>query len=379
MLLRFLAHADRNEHAANILSLLTPGPLAQDARVLGIKVSTLGMNPGRLFPLSPMALRSSMTTERHHLVHGWMYHGNLAASIASAASRKKTPVIWSIHHSLHDLSNEKPMTARLIKILARISRSAEAISYCSNVAARQHELLGFCSERSVVIPNGVDCKEFAPDANAKLALARLIGAPDNRLLIGNFARFHPMKDQVRLVDAIADLTLRGHDVQALFVGAGHDNGVLRRRSRELNIEDRVTILPERKDIARIAPGLDLFVMTSSWGESFSLAAAEAMACGVPAVVTDVGDCAWVVGDGSFVARPGDTLSISAAIERLLALTPDERRAVGMRARARIEANFGIADYVNKHHALYAQALEKRASNAKSSAAASISTRLAGEF
>lgn len=364
MLMRFLAHQDPVRFKPSVVSLMKPGPIARLIEKKGIAVASMGMEPGKLLPAKLSGLRAAIKSADPDLYHGWMYHGNFVASLAAIASRKPAPVIWSIHHSLHDIENEKPLTAKVIRTLARMSRHTFAISYCSRIAADHHERYGFDARRRVVIPNGVDTREFAPNEAARGKLRQLLGVPDGRLIVGNFARFHPMKDQARLVESVAMLVKRGLDVQALFVGDGHDNAILSRRAAELGIADRVSILQVRDDIRDIAPGLDAFAMTSSWGESFSLAAAEAMACGVPAIVTDIGDCAWVVGDAGLVARPNDTESIAEALHRLLSLPYAERREIGALARARIGEHFSMHEYVRLHAELYAHALEAAPKAAK---------------
>ncbi len=364
MLMRFLAHQDRRQFNSSVVSLMKPGPIAERIELGGITVASIGMEPGKLLPAKLGRLRTAIRSAKPDLYHGWMYHGNLVASLASMVSPKRAPAIWSIHHSLHDIDNEKPMTAKVIRTLARLSRHTFAISYCSRVAADHHERYGFDARRRVVIPNGVDTDEFSPNENARARLHALINVPKARMIVGNFARFHPMKDQVRLVESVALLVARGLDLQALFVGDGHENKVLVQRASALGIADRVSILGMRNDIKDIVPGLDAFAMTSSWGESFSLAAAEAMACGVPAVVTDIGDCAWVVGDADLVARPNETLSIAAALQRLLTLPSEERREIGQRARARIQEHFSMREYVRRHADLYAHALDRPSADAQ---------------
>lgn len=359
MLMRFLAHQDAGRFKPSVVSLMKPGPIAALIETKGVAVDSMGMEPGRLMPVKLSRLRTAIKSADPDLYHGWMYHGNLVASLAAIASRKPAPVIWSIHHSLHDIDNEKPLTAKVIRTLAPMSRHTFAITYCSRIAADHHERYGFDARRRIVIPNGVDTNDFKPNEAARGRLRNLLGVPEGRLVVGNFARFHPMKDQARLVESVALLVRRGLDLQALFVGDGHDNAVLAERARELGIADRVSILPLRNDIRDIAPGLDAFAMTSCWGESFSLAAAEAMACGVPAIVTDIGDCAWVVGDASLVARPNDTESIAEALHRLLLLSYTERREIGARARTRIGEHFSMHEYVRLHAELYAHALEAR--------------------
>lgn len=357
MLMRFLAHQVPGRFTPSVVSLMKPGPVANRIEAQKIAVSSMDMEPGKLLPAKLGRLRTAIKAAQADLYHGWMYHGNLVASLAALTSGKPSPVIWSIHHSLHDIENEKPLTANVIRTLARMSRHTFAISYCSRIAADHHERYGFDHRRRVVIPNGVDTDEFKPSEEARAKLRALIGVPADRLIVGNFARFHPMKDQQRLVDSVALLLNRGLDVQALFVGDGHDNAVLAQRANELGVAERVTILEVRDDIRDIAPGLDAFAMTSSWGESFSLAAAEAMACAVPAIVTDIGDCAWVVGDASLVARPNDTESITKALHRLLSISHAERRKIGERARARIREHFSMKEYVRRHAELYANAIE----------------------
>ncbi len=166
MLMRVLAHQDAARFKPSVVSLMEPGPIAAHIERRGIPVTSMAMAPGKLYPANLNGLRSAIKAAAPQIYHGWMYHGNLVASLASMAGGKPAPVIWSIHHSLHDIENEKPLTATVIKTLARMSRHAFAISYCSRIAADHHERYGFDTRRRVVIPNGVDCDEFSPSAAA---------------------------------------------------------------------------------------------------------------------------------------------------------------------------------------------------------------------
>jgi glycosyltransferase involved in cell wall biosynthesis len=85
--------------------------------------------------------------------------------------------------------------------------------------------------------------------------------------------------------------------------------------------------------------LDICISSSAYGEGVSNAIGEAMACGVPCVVTNVGDSAWVVGDTGEVVPPKDPVALNNAITRLLDHNPHapgqirrhilERLSVGM--------------------------------------------------
>jgi glycosyltransferase involved in cell wall biosynthesis len=90
-------------------------------------------------------------------------------------------------------------------------------------------------------------------------------------------------------------------------------------------------------------GLDIVCSSSSEGEGFSNAVAEAMACGRLCVVTDVGDSALVVGDTGFVVPPKDPGALAAALIKALDLPPQ----AGERARERVANEFSVDAMVER--------------------------------
>ena len=343
----------------SVLSLMTPGPVGDRIAAMGVDIRTLAMREARPRLGALAGLRRACSSTDPVLLHGWMYHGNLAASIAAMVHRRQ-PVIWSVHHSLDDIDTEKPMTRWLIRLSARLSARTAAISYCSRVSADQHERLGFDVSKRRVIPNGIDCSEFRPDARAGALLRRELGIPAKRLLVGNVARAHPMKDHGGFVRMIGHLLARGFDVQGVIVGAGHEAGVARGVAAELGISERITTAGPRDDMPAVVAGFDLYALSSAWGEAFPLSVAEAMACGVPAIVTDVGDCGWLVGAGELVTPPRTPAAQAEAAARLLALSATARRQVGAHARRRIVEKFSLENYVRLHLDIYDEALAAHA-------------------
>ncbi|WP_200950995.1 glycosyltransferase [Mesorhizobium sp. Root695] len=355
MLARFLGQVDQNRFSSSVLSLLSPGPLAAQVEYTKSGLASLDMTE-RPRPRDVFRLTRSISRAAPDLLHGWMYHGNVAATLGSVLGLNFSPVIWSIHHTVRDLADEKPLTRHLIRLSARLSGRASAISYCSRVAADDHERLGFDPRRRVVIPNGTDCDQFSPSADAGAKLRHLFGLPAGRLIIGHVARFHPMKDQISLVRAISRVLAQGYDVQGVFIGEGHVDGPVRVAARELGIDDRITTPGIRSDVADLMPGFDIYALCSAWGEAFSLAVGEAMACGVPAVVTAVGDSGWLVGNSGVVVPPRDSEALAAGLIRLVGLEPAGRRALGQQARRRVMEKFSLSLYVDRHLELYGTAL-----------------------
>jgi glycosyltransferase involved in cell wall biosynthesis len=124
-------------------------------------------------------------------------------------------------------------------------------------------------------------------------------------------------------------------------------------AHELGIGNRVIWAGEEERMEHAYAGFDI-LCSSSIGEGFSNSIAEAMACGIPCVVTDVGDSAEIVGDAGAVVPAGDPDRLADALAALHALTPAERAELGVRARARIVTNYQLATMVARTSVLYRQ-------------------------
>jgi glycosyltransferase involved in cell wall biosynthesis len=98
--------------------------------------------------------------------------------------------------------------------------------------------------------------------------------------------------------------------------------------------------------------LDVCVSASAFGEGFPTVIGEAMACGVPCVVTDVGDSALVVGKTGLVIQPGKAEELSGALKAALAWPPAERTSRSQAARARIQQQFDINRIVAQLESMY---------------------------
>jgi glycosyltransferase involved in cell wall biosynthesis len=354
MLLRLLTACDSERFKASVLSLLPPGELAHRIEALSVQIDTISMarslpKPAHLRELWRFSGRAATS-----LVQGWMYHGNLAGTLVWWRQRRRPRLIWNIRHSLDTLSQESSLTRRVIGSLARFSRYPDAIIYCSRVSQHQHEDLGFRSGRSVLIPNGFDSAVFRPDAAARSRLCALTRTPEHRPLLGTVARVDPQKDHANLIRAAALVRRQGTDAQLVLIGRGADeaNVALNAIIRDSGLVDRVSMLGVRHDVPELLPGLDLLVSPSAWGEAFPNVVGEAMASGVPCVVTDVGDSGWLVADTGEVVPPRSPSALAASLCRLLSLPRDARQQLGEKARARIVEHFALDTAIRHYEDLY---------------------------
>jgi len=372
MLLKLLSAAsERMEHV--VVSLGDEGTIGPRIAALGIPVHCLGLqrnapNPFRALSILPLARRIDP-----QLIQGWMYHGNLMASMAGSSLRSSAPpgsaspegelsksaagkprVLWNIRQTIYDLRRERWLTAKFIRLGARLSAGPAAIIYNSQTSAGQHEELGYRAEKRVIIPNGFDCQVLSPDDAARKAMRAELGVTDDAVLIGLVARYHPMKDHAGFLQA-AGVVARSH-LQARFVLAGTDVSSkqpdLAEAIRENGLQDRIILLGERADIPRLNNSFDIACSASAWGEGFSNSIGEAMACGTPCAVTDVGDSAYIVGDTGLVAPPRETQAFANAIVGLIEMGRTGRQQLGAKARKRIETEFSLPAIVQRYEELY---------------------------
>ena len=362
MLLRLLEETSRAKFEPVVLGLMHPdesrvGTVAPQLAALGLKVATLDMPRGSPSLPTVWRLYRTVRAAAPDLVHGWMYHGNLAATIGSQSLPYRPAVIWNVRHSVHDLALEKRLTRWIIRLSARLSRLPRAIIYNSRISAAQHQALGFQAKRTVVIPNGFDTARFRPRPDGKARLCQELGIDPARTVIGMIARNHPMKDPGNLVRAVALLQARaGAAGHLVIAGDGLDatHPELGALVRELGLGSRVTLLGERNDIPALVAGFDIAVLPSAWGEGFPNMLGEAMASGVPCVATDVGDCAWVLGPHGIIVPPRQSEALADALARLIALGADARRQLGLAARARIIQHFSIQEIARQYETLHLQ-------------------------
>lgn len=338
---------------AGVVSLASPGPVSQEIAALGIPHWHLDLEGVWRLPLAAWRLAMIVRRFRPDVVQGWMYHGNLAA-LWTALAVGRVPVVWGVRQSLYDLQREKLFTRQVIRLCAWLSSRAAAIVYNAYLPRQQHESFGFAAERGTVIGNGFDGTHWRPDDAAYLSVRSELGLTPDTPLIGLIARYHPMKGHETFIQAAACLAGSRPDVHFLLAGRGVE------ASRQPFPDwikahpvllSRVHLLGERHDIPRLTAALDI-ASSSSWGEAFSNAIAEALLCAVPVVATDVGDARAIIGDSGICVPVGDAEAMSEAWAKLLTMPGEARRQLGELGRLRLLARFGIEAIADRYLELY---------------------------
>lgn len=358
MLLRLLSGRSA-EFAPIVVSLKNPGPVGPRIEATGVPVYGLGLRHALANPFGALPLMRLVRRFRPALIQGWMPHGNIMAMLAGLFSPNPVPVLWNIRMSLHGLSAERMRTRALVRFSGRLSSYPQAIIYNSRVGAQQHEALGYDPGRKVVIPNGFDCDEFHPDAEARCLIRRQFGIADEAVLVGLIARYDPLKDHAGFFRAAALVSKVHPEVRFLLAGRGvsMEQPELAKLAEEHQLQGRTLLLGERTDIPGLTAALDI-ACSSSWAEGFSNSIGEAMACAVPCVVTDSGDSAYIVGETGLVVPARNSDALGQAICQLIEAGPAVRRGLGEAARRRVEGEFSLSAIARRYEDLYRGSLKQ---------------------
>lgn len=150
--------------------------------------------------------------------------------------------------------------------------------------------------RSSVIYNGVDLARFSA-ARAEGATQRATyGFGENAFVVGTVGRLVAEKNQLPLIDAVAELRALGADAHLLLVGDGPMRATLEQRAEQRGISSAVTFTGALRDVRAALRALDVFVLPSL-SETFSNAALEAMAMQLPVILTRTGGAAEMIEHG----------------------------------------------------------------------------------
>jgi len=189
--------------------------------------------------------------------------------------------------------------------------------------------------RTVVIENGIDQRPYQ-DGPSSDAIRRSLGVAGETTVISCVARLHEQKGIDILLSALHQLRESNFNARVWVVGDGHLSDTLRRQAADLGLTEVVQFLGFRDDVPEILKSSDIFVLPSRF-EAMSIGIMEAMAAGLPCVVTDVGENARMVEHGvnGFVIPPEDPHSLVEALGYLLTDSALLKR-MGQASRQKVE-------------------------------------------
>ena len=272
---------------------------------------------------------------------------NPYSTFYAAAARELTGARYRLLSTFHTTYLQHWRERLPMPLFAWGMRSADALVYMADHQRRYWQQRGLWAARQTRIYNGVDTRQFTPEGPHATAPEHW---NEGDFVVGVCAGLRPEKAHSDVLRAVARLRSDGLPARCLFIGDGPERAALERLARELGMEDGMTITGFQSDVR---PWLRLCGATvlASVTETFSLAALESMALGIPAVMSDVGGAAEQVvhGTSGMLFEQGNVEQLARCLQTLT--DPGARSAMGRAAREVVETRFSFEGMADGYRAL----------------------------
>ena len=356
MLKRLIQSTPINMHRSIVVSLTELGSIGKSLQEDGISVFTLGMTSVKDFPASLWRLTSLIRIYKPDIIQTWMYHADFIGGLsARIAGHKK--IIWNIRSTAIP-QGYRSLTYWLIRICAITSSIIPSRIICNAISAKTaHIKLKYSANRLIVIFNGYKFSELCYDKNLRYKSRKFLGFNDSDIVIGVMGRFDPLKDFNNFVKAASCLIKEFSRAKFLMVGRGNDssNSTLKKWIRIANLEHCFYLVGEQVDVNYYLASMDIFCLSSS-NEAFPNVVVEAMAAGLPCVVTRAGDAAEILNDENFVVEVKDPISLAKKLLVLCNLSEYDRENIGKKNANKVRESFGIEKIRDQYIEVYLEVL-----------------------
>lgn len=289
-----------------------------------------------------LRLVRSLRKERPDILHGYMGTPNILSAILKPLL-PGTRIVWGVRASNVDLTRYDGLTRLVYAIERRLAKFADCIIANSDAGKRYAVANGFPEDKITVIYNGIDTDYFCFDSEARLKVRSAFGVGQDEILIGLVGRLDPMKDHPVFIEAASKIARERINVRFVCVGDGPADYTreLKEHANAVGLTGQLIWTGARDDMPAVYSALDIASSSSCFGEGFSNTIAEAMACGVPSVVTRVGDSSMIVAGTGIVVPPKSPDALAKGLLGMIDLGNDERRRLGREARQSIVKRFGV--------------------------------------
>ncbi|UWR01245.1 glycosyltransferase (plasmid) [Rhodobacteraceae bacterium S2214] len=340
-----------------VVSLTDEGHYGQKLRKIGVPVYCLGLKRGRFSLTALSELRSIVIKEHPLLIQGWMYHGNIAATLVHLLGKNHGALSWNIRTSLDSMVDMSRSTRFIIALGRLLSNRPNAIIFNSVRSSQQHVTKGYCKSGVTVIPNGFDTSIWAPSSIDREAMRSQLGYDQKDFILGYVGRNNVMKDPENLFEALKIVLLMDTIIKIVIVG----NELEAAAPQEIRESIQVQFLGKRSDVPKLMCMFDVLCL-SSRVEGFPNVIGEAMATGVPCVSTNVGDVANILGQQGWLVPVRNPQALAAAIFEARSKSQSELRESGRKSRDSVKANYSHTAIIERYIDLYSMIISERKSS-----------------
>lgn len=326
-----------------VIVFVSGGALEAELRTKDIPIFDMSRKSYKDLPSIFLKLRKILNDERPDILYSFLPASNIWSGLMKIFQPHLT-VVWGIRAS-GDMFKKGIWSWLNQRAEVWLSKKADWTIANSHAGRLYIEQRGYPKDRISVIPNGIDTVRFQPTPAKNLR--GIWGFSSSEILIGMVGRIDPIKNYAIFLEAIALTLTERNDLRFICIGGGEESYVadLKLKAKTLGVDQVLVWAGEVKDMPAVYNSLDVLVLPSS-SEGFPNVVAEAMACGVPCVVTDVGDAAFIVGDTGECFSTKDPIALKNGILSILQKISEDK-SLQRRVRQRIIESFSVDMLIEK--------------------------------
>jgi glycosyltransferase involved in cell wall biosynthesis len=252
------------------------------------------------------------------------------ATIVAKALNKKLVIVR------HQLNKPKRITCKLL------AGCADRVVAVSQVVSKALLSWGVPERKIDVVSIGIDPEKYDVSQADRDGIRREFQIKASEIVVGTACRLKKEKGVFELLGAFHRLSRRYPDLKLMYVGDGLEREALERKSRALNLEDRVIFTGFREDMEKLYASMDLFILPSTCKEAFGRVLIEAMAGGRPVIATETGGVPEIITDqvnGLLIPRKEES-AISNAIEKFIT-DPEFSAAIASQGRTTVRLRYSL--------------------------------------
>lgn len=289
----------------------------KEIKVFGINMKKNPFN----FILSFFRIKSIICRFKPDVVHANMVHANLLARILRLFT--KIPNLVCTEHSINIEGKFRMILYRITDFLSSINThvSDEAMQHFINNKA-------FSPQKSITVYNGIeltkDSKQNADEEDGPKF-------NNNEFIFINIGRMTQPKDQRSLIIAFSLFCKSVSNAELLIIGDGPFRNELKKLTHELLLEEKITFLGIRNDVAKFYEIADCFVLSSEW-EGLPMVILEAMSHSLPIITTNVGGALETIQESDYIVPKKDPIALSKKMIQIYNLDKETRKMIGYKNR-----------------------------------------------
>jgi glycosyltransferase involved in cell wall biosynthesis len=281
-----------------------------------------------------LRLRKKIREFKPQAIYTFMPDMNITLALMKFTGLGNFKLIWGQFGSEPDFAAYGKIRRRVYEVQQKLEFMSDAMISDGSRGIEFLKKFHHKLEPSTVIVSGTDVVRFARNEEYRKAFRTQYNLSESDIAIGICSRLDPMKGYHVLAKAAKRILEKYPNVSFYSIGYGQDSIMNDAKEYLGEYSNRFTWFGKQSKPEKIISGWDIYCSTSLYGEGFSNAIIEAMACSLPIIATDVGDAPYQVEGVGLILKPGDDEALFNSLDQWIKEGRYKQKGIASKERAK---------------------------------------------